>query len=108
VINPLENQHQRNDHAKIIVHSLPISLYWTFGVNHKHYNRKRLGVWFNYRAAVATVDWVLALQPGEVAASVDVQWVERQGFTNVHPNKEVAAEVQKKRVKNVLRKPQVW
>jgi hypothetical protein len=60
-----------------------------------------------YRASVAAVAWVLALQPGDVAASVDVQVVGLQGFTNVHRNKEVAAEVQKKTCQNVCRKPQI-
>ena len=50
-------------------------------------------------AALAAVDRVVALQPGEVAASVDVQEVGLRGFTNVQRSIEVAAEVQKRRVK---------
>ena len=50
-------------------------------------------------AALAAVDRVVALQPGEVAASVDVQEVGLRGFTDAQRSIEVAAEVQKTRVK---------
>lgn len=44
-------------------------------------------------AALAAVDRVVALQPGEVAASVDVQEVGLRGYTNVQRNIEVANRV---------------
>ena len=44
-------------------------------------------------AALAAVDRVVALQPGEVAASVDVQEVGLRGFTNVQRSIEVANRV---------------
>ena len=46
---------------------------------------------------------VFALQPGEVAAGVDVQEVGHRGVTNLHRNIVVAAVVQKS-VSNIRRK----
>ena len=39
--------------------------------------------------------WEVTLQPSEVAASVDAQEVWLGGYTNVHRNIEVTAEVEK-------------